>query len=81
MIIDQQLESALRDLLERDEATKLITPAQAAREVGGNRWRNLEVSARKAALRLSQNGECEIVPSIPGNVSATSPIRIRKSSR
>lgn len=79
MIIDRQLEDALRTLLAQHDTSKLIAPAQAARQVGGNRWRNLETSARKAALRLVQNGECEIVPSTTGRVSVSSHIRIRKT--
>lgn len=80
MMIDRQLEDAIHVLLAQDSAKTSITPAHIARHVGGNRWRNLEVSARKAALRVTETGDYELVIPSSADITAKTPIRIRRSA-
>ena len=79
--VDQLLESAILDLLERRAASATICPSDAAREVGDDdSWRELMEPARTAARRLVDRGEVEITQG--GRVvdlsTARGPIRIRR---
>ena len=77
------LESAIRSLLTDRAEGSTICPSEAARAVGGDRWRVLMAPARDAARHLVDAGEVEITQRgrvvDPGQ--ATGPIRIRRRSR
>ena len=86
--VDSALECAIRDLLAALAATATICPSEAARRVATERgsgadadWRPLMEPARRAARRLVERGEVEIVQRgrvvDPG--TATGPIRIRRA--
>jgi hypothetical protein len=81
MTIEQQLEDAIRTLLDKRAEGAPISHTDAARRIGGPRWRSLEAPARRAAQRLSQNGE--IVVSQRGTtvnaLTAKGPLHIRRS--
>lgn len=53
---DEALERALLDLLGRRSAGASICPSEAARVVGGERWKELMEPARRAARRLAHGG-------------------------
>jgi hypothetical protein len=79
--VDELLEAAILDLLERRAASATICPSDAAREVGDDdSWRELMEPARAAARRLVDRGEVEITQG--GRVvdlsTAKGPIRIRR---
>jgi hypothetical protein len=75
-----RLEATILALLDarRDGAT--ICPSDAAREVGGDGWRDLMEPARQAAQRLVDQGR--VVITQRGHVvdlaSARGPVRIRR---
>ena len=82
------MESAIRDLLAARAATATICPSEAARRVETEQgsgadadWRPLMEPARRAARRLVERGEVEIVQRgrvvDPG--TATGPIRNRRA--
>lgn len=77
---DQQLETAVLELLTQRARTATICPSEAARQVGGEDWRDLMEPARAAARRLVAAGEVEVLQS--GRVVDPSrvrgPIRIRR---
>jgi len=86
--VDSALECAIRDLLAARAATATICPSEAARRVATQQgpgadadWRPLMEPARRAARRLVERGEVEIVQRgrvvDPG--TATGPIRIRRA--
>lgn len=77
---DQQLEAAILELLAARAATSTICPSEAARAVGGDRWRDLMEPARSAARRLVDAGEVQITQggSVVDPSTAKGPIRIRK---
>jgi hypothetical protein len=81
MTIEQQLEDAIRTLLDKRADGALISHTDAARRIGGPRWRSLDAPARRAAQRLSQNGE--IVVSQKGDLvnalTSKGPLHIRRS--
>ena len=53
--LDRDLDTAIRALLGGRSGT--ICPSEAARRVGGERWRELMEPARRAGRRLAQRGE------------------------
>lgn len=77
---DRALESAVRDLLAARAASATICPSEAARQVGGEQWRELMEPARSAARRLVAAGEVEITQggSVVDPSTAKGPIRIRR---
>ncbi|MFD4028531.1 DUF3253 domain-containing protein [Streptomyces sp. NPDC058576] len=82
--IDRRLEQAIRDLLEHRDPTATICPSEAARKVhqgDDDGWRSLMEPARRAAQRLAEAGQVEIVqggrPVEPAE--AHGPIRIRRA--
>jgi hypothetical protein len=81
MTIEQQLEDAIRTMLAKRADGAPISHVEAARRVGGPRWRSLDAPARRAAQRLSQSGE--IVVSQKGStvdaLTAKGPLHIRRT--
>lgn len=78
---DRALEHRIRTDLAAAALTSTICPSQAAREVGGENWRELMVPARMAARRLVAAGEVEITQSgrVVDPSTARGPIRIRRA--
>ena len=79
--VDEQLELAILDLLERRAASATICPSDAARAVGDDdTWRDLMEPARGAARRLVERGEVEITQGgrVVDPSTARGPIRIRR---
>ncbi|MFJ9891217.1 DUF3253 domain-containing protein [Streptomyces sp. NPDC091287] len=84
--IDTRLEQAIRDLLERRSPSATICPSEAARRVyqgDDDGWRSLMEPARRAARRLAEAGQVEIVQGgrPVGPAEARGPIRIRRVRR
>ncbi|WP_285591374.1 DUF2256 and DUF3253 domain-containing protein [Actinomycetospora sp. NBRC 106378] len=77
---DRALETTIVELLDRRAAGKTICPSEAAKQVGGDGWRDLMEPARRAARRLVDAGTIEITQQ--GHVvdpsTAKGPIRLRK---
>ncbi|MCD2188673.1 DUF2256 and DUF3253 domain-containing protein [Actinomycetospora soli] len=77
---DRALETTIVELLDRRAAGKTICPSEAAKQVGGDDWRDLMEPARRAARRLVDAGTIEITQQ--GHVvdpsTAKGPIRLRK---
>lgn len=83
MIVDAQLEAAIRELLAARAESATICPSEAARAVAGDEdadWRALMPAARQAAAGLVEAGEVEIVQggSVVDLGTARGPIRIRR---
>ena len=78
--VDRQLEQTIDQLLgaRRDGAT--ICPSEAAREVGGDDWRDLMEPARRAARRMVAEGAIEITQGgrVVDPSTAKGPIRLRR---
>ena len=77
---DRELERVVRELLDARAASATICPSEAARQVGGERWRELMEPARSAARRLVAAGEVEITQrgAVVDPSTAKGPIRIRR---
>ncbi|MBS43937.1 MAG: hypothetical protein CMH83_12400 [Nocardioides sp.] len=78
---DERLERSILDLLDRRAGGATICPSEAAREVGGDEWRDLMEPARRAARRLVAAGEVEITQqgSVVDPSTARGPIRVRRT--
>jgi hypothetical protein len=78
--VDDALEAAIVDLLDRRPGGATICPSEAARVVGGEDWRLLMQDVRSAARRLVAAGKIEITqrgrPVDPSE--AKGPIRLRR---
>ena len=75
-----RLQAAIRSLL--DGRAGSICPSEAARAVGGERWRELMEPARQAARELARAGEVEITQRgavIDPDGDWRGPIRIRSA--
>ncbi len=80
--VDERLERAILELLDRRAPGATICPSEAARAVGtDDSWRDLMDPARAAAARLVAAGDIEITQSgrVVDLASATGPVRIRRS--
>ena len=79
--VDDALEAAIASLLDVRARGATICPSEAARQVGGEQWRDLMDPARSAARRLVAQGRVEITQG--GHVvdpsTAKGPIRIRRT--
>ncbi|MFG6402835.1 MULTISPECIES: DUF3253 domain-containing protein [unclassified Microbacterium] len=77
--MDRDLEGAIRSLLAQRAATSTICPSDAARAVGGERWRDHMDAARAAADRLVSAGEVDITQGgkVVDRATVRGPIRIR----
>lgn len=77
----EQLEAAIRELLAARSAEATICPSEAARQVGGDDWRDLMQPTRDVVARLADAGEVEATQG--GEVvdvrTARGPIRVRIS--
>ena len=78
---DRALESSIRSLLDSRRAGATICPSEAAREVGGEDWRDLLEPARRAARRLVAAGEVEVTQGgkVVDPSTAKGPIRVRRA--
>jgi hypothetical protein len=78
---DQQLETAIIDLLGARAGGGTVCPSEAARAVGGEEWRPLMDDARAAARRLVAAGRVEITQGgrVVDPSTARGPIRIRRA--
>jgi hypothetical protein len=78
---DHALEASILGLLGKRAATSTICPSEAAKEVGGDDWRDLMEPARRAARRLVAAGDVEITQGgkVVDPSTAKGPIRIRRS--
>ena len=77
---DRALESSIRSLLDSRKGGATICPSEAAREVGGEDWRDLLEPARRAARRLVAAGEVEVTQggTVVDPSTAKGPIRVRR---
>ncbi|MCK5929892.1 MAG: DUF2256 and DUF3253 domain-containing protein, partial [Nocardioides sp.] len=77
---DRALEASIRSLLDSRKGGATICPSEAAREVGGEDWRDLMEPARRAARRLVAAGEVEITQGgkVVDPSTAKGPIRVRR---
>jgi len=78
---DLALEASIRSLLASRKGGATICPSEAAREVGGEDWRDLMEPARRAARRLVAAGEVEVTQGgkVVDPSTAKGPIRVRRS--
>ncbi len=78
--VDLKLQDSLEALLDARAASASVCPSEAAREVGGEEWRDLMEPARMAARRLVAAGTAQITQG--GQVidpdHAKGPIRVRR---
>lgn len=80
MTIEHQLEDAIRVLLDDKAVGASVSTAEAAKRVGGPRWRSLSVAATRAAHRMSASGEIQITQATGAAAMLTqkSPLRVRR---
>ena len=78
---DRALETSIRSLLDSRKGGATICPSEAAREVGGEDWRDLMEPARRAGRRLVAAGEVEVTQGgkVVDPSTAKGPIRVRRS--
>ena len=78
---DRALEASIRSLLDSRKGGATICPSEAAREVGGEDWRDLMEPARRAARRLVAAGDVEITQGgkVVDPSTAKGPIRVRRA--
>ncbi|MCU1536471.1 MAG: hypothetical protein JWP82_822 [Humibacillus sp.] len=78
--VDLKLQDTLESMLDTRAASASVCPSEAAREVGGEDWRDLMEPARMAARRLVAAGTAQITQG--GQVidpdHAKGPIRVRR---
>jgi hypothetical protein len=77
---DRALETSIRSLLDSRKGGATICPSEAAREVGGEDWRDLMEPARRAGRRLVAAGEVEVTQGgkVVDPSTAKGPIRVRR---
>lgn len=77
---DQQLDEAMRRLLDARTPGATICPSDVARAVSADNWRELMEASRQSAQRLVDLGEVEITQggSVVDPATAKGPIRIRR---
>ncbi len=78
---DRALEASIRSLLDSRKGGATICPSEAAREVGGEDWRDLMEPARRAARRLVAAGDVEVTQGgkVVDPSTAKGPIRVRRA--
>ena len=77
---EQRLRDAMLVLVRERGPSKTICPSDAARAVGGERWRDLMDDARDIARKLAREGEVEISQKgevVDPDATWRGPIRIR----
>ncbi|MDY0911948.1 DUF3253 domain-containing protein [Rathayibacter sp. VKM Ac-2804] len=77
---EQRLEEEIRTVLLARAASSTACPSEVARRVGGEEWRPLMEPVRRAARRLVDRGEIDIVQGgqIVDPSRAKGPIRLRR---
>jgi hypothetical protein len=81
---EKRLREAILTLARARAPAKTICPSDAARAVGGDRWRDLMDDARAVARGLAKAGEVDIMQRgevIDPDAQWRGPIRIRAKSR
>jgi hypothetical protein len=80
--VDRDLEAAILELLTHRSRGASICPSEAARQVGGERWRDLMEPARAAARRLVVAQHVDILQGsrVVDASTAKGSIRIRSRS-
>lgn len=76
-----RLAAAVRTLLRHRDEGKTICPSDAARTVGGERWRSLLPTARAVARHLAAAGEVEVTQRgevLDPTVTWKGPVRLRR---
>lgn len=75
-----ELETALRALLDRRAPGATVCPSEAARAVAPQDWRPLMADARAAAQRLVDAGEADVTQSgdVVDLATAQGPVRVRR---
>lgn len=78
---DDALSASILALLRSRPRSATICPSEAAREVGGDDWRDLMEPARQAARRLVAAGQVEITQGgrVVDPSTAKGPIRVRRT--
>jgi uncharacterized protein DUF3253 len=79
-VSEQRLRDAILVLARERGPSKTICPSDAARAVGGERWRDLMDDARDIARKLAREGEVEISQKgevVDPDATWRGPIRIR----
>lgn len=78
---DPRLVASIRSLLALRADGATICPSEAAREVGGDDWRDLMQPARDAARELVDAGEVEVTQrgEVVDVTTARGPVRIRRA--
>ncbi|GAA1148730.1 DUF3253 domain-containing protein [Nesterenkonia lutea] len=79
-ISDRDMESAILRLLAKRAESATICPSDAARALGGEKWRDQMDAARAAARRLEAVGVVDITQGgeVVDPATARGPIRIRR---
>lgn len=76
-----RLAAAVRTLLRHRDEGKTICPSDAARAVGGERWRSLLPTAHAVARNLAAAGEVEVTQRgevLDPNAAWKGPVRLRR---
>lgn len=78
---DPRLVASIRSLLAARAEGATICPSEAARDVGGDDWRDLMQPARDAARALVEEGEVEVTQrgEVVDVTTARGPVRIRRA--
>ena len=79
-VSEQRLRAAILELARQRGTASSICPSDAARAVGGERWRDLMDVARDAARELARDGEVVITQGgkpVDPDADWRGPIRIR----
>lgn len=77
---DDQIEAAIRGLLDNRAADATICPSEAARAVDPDGWRDLMDQVRAAAGRMADRGEIDVTQGgeLVSVASVSGPIRLRR---
>jgi hypothetical protein len=80
MTIDRQLEDAIQHLLDVRSDGSSVSINEAAKYVGGPRWRSLEKPVRRVASDMAQAGKIVITAprSTTDILKVNSPVRFRR---
>jgi hypothetical protein len=79
--VDEQLETAILELLDARASGATICPSEAAQRVDADGWRELMEPARRAARRLVDRGRLEVLQQgrVVDPSRARGPIRLRRT--
>jgi Protein of unknown function (DUF3253) len=79
-----RLKSSILALAEHRGPRSSICPSDAARAVGGKRWRDLMADAREAARELARSGDVQVIQRgsvVDADDDWHGPVRIRITTR